>query len=168
MPLLFISLCIATLLGFGGTAAAQNSVFDYGEQRIATLKSYGKTTFAASVAMIRAELQAGTCSPKSESAMISNMDTIQQFEDTHIAKTSKLNPLLPGEEYLLKEYDLEVDTINKVYIIVFFQIGDAALAAHCLDIADKYYRKITTITHNDIDMRRAQIGIDDVREKRRR
>ena len=48
-------------------------------------------------------------------------------------------------------------------------IADFALKRHCLDIADKYYRKIVVIftgsTHAAV-RQRAQIGVDDVRSRR--
>ena len=171
MPLLFISLCIATLLGFGGMAAAQSNfgpgeADTYGDNRLRDLKGH-LTTLHAAASLTAEELQTGSCPPKSEDKLISGMNLIEEFDHDHISKRYRLNPYLPDGEYLLSEHNLELDTTNKVYILSFFMIADAALAANCLGVADRYFRKITTITHNDIDMRRAQIGIDDVRDKRR-
>ncbi len=57
----------------------------------------------------------------------------------------------------------EIDTSTSV------DIGEAALQSGCLDIADEYFRRVAGKRSAGLEsyIRRAQIGIEDVRDRRR-
>jgi hypothetical protein len=74
----------------------------------------------------------------------------------------------PINDFLLKNSVAEANLLTQILASSFLEIADIALKSNCIELADKYYRRVSKIPTDDARARRAQIGIDDVREKRRR
>lgn len=71
-------------------------------------------------------------------------------------------------EFLRFDHNNLTSVVNKASIVTSFGIADAALEGHCLHIAVKYYTKISQLTDNDLEMRRAQIGIESAQSQQQR
>ncbi len=119
------------------------------------------------IAATSANLAAGECSTKIEEPILKVADAIEQFDQQQDAARKQLRAGLPMDDYVASIIKSALSATSNMRALMFISVADAAMRGNCLDLADKYYRNVVSLAIvSDPIVRRAMIGIEDVRVKK--
>jgi hypothetical protein len=112
------------------------------------------------------EIASSKCSAESAKQFDDSVLKLNDFrqQQVPIALNDSVNPVQRG---LARIAALDIKEIDEIIAKSLVHAADRALDVGCVDVADRYYRAVIGSSNlPDALLRRAQIGIDDVRARR--
>jgi hypothetical protein len=165
----------AGLLSFISSLALANDIENFEKTMAARFVKNENVKFSAMMLELIArqtEMHYSIANGKCETPeLISFESGVNDFEEFRTATNSSLSRNFAGDD---PESTYAVGAMSKIFavgerMIARLRVTSAefALTVNCVEIADRYFRDVLSLKAEASDMRKAQVGIEDVRERRR-
>jgi hypothetical protein len=168
--------CIFTgLLSVISSLALANDIEDFEKTTAARFVKTENVKFSAMLFELLARQTAmlysianGTCETPE---LISFERSVNDFEEFKTVTNSSLSRSFAGGDpestYAVRAMSANYAAGEKFIAHLRVTGAEFALVVNCVEIADRYFRDVLSLKAEASDMRKAQVGIEDVRERRR-
>lgn len=111
----------------------------------------------------------GDCQPPEQKDLDRDISRYENFERAALSTISqKFRGGDPDSVYVRATVNDTMKAWRKLRSSLQLSSAGAALESNCIDSADRLFRNVIDLDASPSDFKKAQIGIDDVRERRRR